>query len=350
MENMKNNKLNLNLDQKIRLKNALQICLFVVFYIFMYASPHFTISSNVGIAFFILMLFVFISSSIFAENWILNSLKINIKNDITGVKDSIKSAIDETKNQKYTLEKQTELATQIKDILNKLKIASESNLQKTQEVCDKTKESLDFSNKEQEAAQKNIERMLMLKQKIQIIAELILELSEQIQQIGSTIGVVEDIAEQTNMLALNAAVEAARAGEHGKGFAVVAGEIRKLADESKQATAKISVLINNIHQSTNSTVMATEEGTKEIETGVKLAHHIDKNINSLINIIDEISLTQENILNSINTQTNYATTSETIINSLIELSKDSIIKTDDNIELMYLLSSLSDSVKAKITD
>ena len=350
MENMKNNKLNLNLDQKIRLKNALQICLFVVFYIFMYASPHFTISSNVGIAFFVLMLFVFISSSIFAENWILNSLKINIKNDITGVKDSIKSAIDETKNQKYTLEKQTELATQIKDILNKLKIASESNLQKTQEVCDKTKESLDFSNKEQEAAQKNIERMLMLKQKIQIIAELILELSEQIQQIGSTIGVVEDIAEQTNMLALNAAVEEARAGEHGKGFAVVAGEIRKLADESKQATAKISVLINNIHQSTNSTVMATEEGTKEIETGVKLAHHIDKNINSLINIIDEISLTQENILNSINTQTNYATTSETIINSLIELSKDSIIKTDDNIELMYLLSSLSDSVKAKITD
>ncbi len=347
---MKNNKLNLNLDQKIRLKNALQICLFVAFYIFMYASPHFTISSNIGIAFFVLMLFVFISSSIIAENWILNSLKINIKNDITGVKESIKSAIDETKNQKYIIEKQTELATQIKDILNKLKIGSENNLIKIQEVCDKTKESLGFSSKEQEAAQKNIERMLMLKQKIQIIAELILELSEQIQQIGSTIGVVEDIAEQTNMLALNAAVEAARAGEHGKGFAVVAGEIRKLADESKQATAKISVLINNIHQSTNSTVMATEEGTKEIETGVKLAHHIDKNINSLIDIMNEISSTQENILNSINTQTNYANSSETIINSLIDLSKDSIVKVDDNIELMYLLSSLSDSVKSKITD
>ena len=116
--------------------------------------------------------------------------------------------------------------------------------------------------------------MLTLKQKVQIIAELILELSDYIQQIGNTVGIVEDIAEQTNMLALNAAVEAARAGEHGKGFAVVAGEIRKLADESKQATTKISSLINEIEQATNSTVMATEEGTKEIESGVNLAHDI----------------------------------------------------------------------------
>ena len=301
---MKNSKLNLNLDQKIRLKNAVQICLFVIFYAFMYASPHYTISSDIGIALFILMLFVFVSISIFAENWILSSLKNNIKNDITGVKDSIKSVIDETKNQKFVLEKQNELTQQLKDFFDKLKTVSEQNKNETQTVFDKTKESLEYSNKEQEAAQKNIEKMLMLKQKIQIIAELILELSEQIQQIGSTIGVVEDIAEQTNMLALNAAVEAARAGEHGKGFAVVAGEIRKLADESKQATAKIAVLINNIHQSTNSTVMATEEGTKEIETGVKLAHHIDKNINSLINVINEISLIQENVINSINSQSN----------------------------------------------
>ena len=236
------------------------------------------------------------------------------------------------------------------DIISKLKNISEKTQEATKTVYDKTRESLEFSNKEQEAAQKNIEKMLMLKQKIQIIAELILELSEQIQQIGSTIGVVEDIAEQTNMLALNAAVEAAHAGEHGKGFAVVAGEIRKLADESKQATAKISVLINNIHQSTNSTVMATEEGTKEIESGVKLAHHIDKNINSLINIINEISSTQENILTSINAQTTYSSTSEEILTSLIESIKNTINKADDNIELMYLLSSLSDSVKSKITD
>mgnify|MGYP003290087211 CR=1 FL=1 len=347
---MKNNKMNLNLDQKIRIKNVLQICLFVMFYIFMYVSPHFKIVSDAGAALFILMIFIFLTCSVLSENWILNSLKHNIKNDITGVKDSIKSVIDETKNQKVVLEKQNDITSQLRVLIDKLKYVSELNKNETQSVFDKTRESLEYSNKEQEAAQKNIEKMLMLKQKIQIIAELILELSEQIQQIGSTIGVVEDIAEQTNMLALNAAVEAARAGEHGKGFAVVAGEIRKLADESKQATAKISVLINNIHQSTNSTVMATEEGTKEIESGVKLAHHIDKNINSLINVINEISLTQENLINSINTQAGYTLNSEELLSTLIESIKNSIAKSEDNIELMYLLSSLSDSVKSRIID
>ncbi|MBR1977746.1 hypothetical protein IKA15_05660 [bacterium] len=155
---------------------------------------------------------------------------------------------------------------------------------------EKTSDSLQFSNTENINIEANIEKMFSIRHKIQTIAELILELSEFIQLISSTTGIVEDITEQTNLLALNAAVEAARAGEHGKGFAVVAGEIRKLADESKQATAKISSLIQDIKQTANSTVMATEEGAKEIESGIDLAQNIGADIKKLISIIEEISL------------------------------------------------------------
>ena len=110
--------------------------------------------------------------------------------------------------------------------------------------------------------------MVSLKEKVNIIAEQILSLSEQTSQIGSITSLVSDLANQTNMLALNAAVEAARAGEHGKGFTVVASEIRKLADESKKSAERINALVEDIQKATNSTVMATEEGTKTVDRSI----------------------------------------------------------------------------------
>jgi hypothetical protein len=113
--------------------------------------------------------------------------------------------------------------------------------------------------------------MVSLKEKVGIIADQILTLSEQTSQIGSITSLVSDLANQTNMLALNAAVEAARAGEHGKGFTVVASEIRKLADESKKSAERINALVEEIQKATNSTVMATEEGTKTVDQSIRYA-------------------------------------------------------------------------------
>ena len=179
---MKNSRINLNLNQKIRLKNALELIIFVVFFLVLYISPHFNMSET-GFIIFLLMFFAFIGLSFVSESWVLTSLKTNIKSDITGVKDSIKSVIDETKNQKTSLLSQADVISEAKDYILKLKNIFDKNSEARQMVLEKTKESLIFSNKEQEAAKRNIEKMLTLKQKIQIIAELILELSEQIQQI-----------------------------------------------------------------------------------------------------------------------------------------------------------------------
>ncbi len=84
------------------------------------------------------------------------------------------------------------------------------------------------------------------------------------KQIGKVVGVIKDIADQTNMLALNATIEAAGAGEAGKGFAVVAGEVKELAKQSADATDEISGQIDQIQNSTNAVVDAISEISKVI--------------------------------------------------------------------------------------
>jgi methyl-accepting chemotaxis protein len=187
--------------------------------------------------------------------------------------------------------------------------------------------------------------MLVLRQKVQMIAELILELSEHTQQIGNTISVVDDIAEQTNMLALNAAVEAARAGEHGKGFAVVAGEIRKLADESKQAITKITSLTSNIQYTTNSTVMATEEGSKEIESVVKDINVVSSNSENLLKLIGEV-------LDSLDILNKNAEKQNEIIEKLNAIDEENKTFSDNlmsfinsNSEKLTKLNTLSNEIK-----
>jgi len=88
-------------------------------------------------------------------------------------------------------------------------------------------------------------------------------------------------------LALNASVEAARAGEHGKGFAVVAAEVRNLAEQSRQATAQVKAILSDIQNGINSTVMATEEGTKVVDLGGQLAAQTAEVIAQLAGVIDE---------------------------------------------------------------
>lgn len=116
------------------------------------------------------------------------------------------------------------------------------------------------------------------------------ELKEQSDNIGKIIDVINQIAEETNLLSLNASIEAARAGDAGRGFAIVADQIRKLADESKDAVAEIAKIVQQIQEQTAGTVEAakkTEVTVLSQEESLQSTVEVFNNIKKRFDILSE---------------------------------------------------------------
>ncbi|WML56474.1 methyl-accepting chemotaxis protein [Neobacillus sp. PS2-9] len=150
-------------------------------------------------------------------------------------------------------------------------------------------------------------------------ASLVMEsLGENSKEIGSIIEVIDNIADQTNLLALNAAIEAARAGDHGKGFAVVAEEVRKLAEQSANATKEIAVLIKGIQSETTIAVASIKEGTEKVNQGNRLAAKTNQ---AIIKITDGIARVTEEMNQIAKATVEQSAKSERIIQSVENAKK-----------------------------
>ncbi len=286
----------------------------------------------------------------FSRNNLIKSIDKLVDNELKEFQKISVKVLQLSEKQRQLTNKYTEMLNEIVQTTKVYKNNALKSKEKTQTIAMKAQETYEDSGRESRAIEDNIASINTLKQKVQAIAELIIELTDYIKQIGSTVNIVENISEQTNMLALNAAVEAARAGEYGKGFAVVAGEIRKLADESKQATTKITTLVSEIEQTTSSTIMATEDGTREIEKSLRYMISINNNIASLVNKIKEISITVNDVLTG-------AIEQQTITNEVFEAVEnmqkgisESINTLEENIENIRTFSEISTNIKDNISN
>ena len=136
--------------------------------------------------------------------------------------------------------------------------------------------------------QTTVEQMNSIALTVQQTGEIVSKLGERSKEIGNIVEIISSISGQTNLLALNAAIEAARAGEHGRGFAVVAEEVRKLAEESQNASQQISELIRSIQEETNHAVASMAEGLREAEKGKENVTATGETFSLILNMVEDV--------------------------------------------------------------
>jgi methyl-accepting chemotaxis protein len=147
-----------------------------------------------------------------------------------------------------------------------------------------------------------------INERVKDSAGIIKKLGTRSEQIDEVIGLINEIADQTNLLALNAAIEAARAGEHGRGFAVVADEVRKLAERTTEATRDIASTIQAMQVETKNAVVSMEEGVVEVGKGTDEAAKSEDALKDILSQVGTVTSEINQIAVAIEQQT--ATTNE----------------------------------------
>ncbi len=183
-----------------------------------------------------------------------------------------------------------------------VKQTSQLSGEKARYVSESAQKAASVAQQGKDAVAQNVDVINRIKGQAELVAESIVKLSEQSQTIGDITATVNDLAEQSNLLAVNAAIEAAKAGEQGKGFAVVAGEIKSLAEQSKQATAQVRSILTDIQKSTSAAVMATEQASKAVDAGVKQAAVAGEAIGNLAGTVTEAAQAATQVAVSIQQQ------------------------------------------------
>jgi methyl-accepting chemotaxis protein len=212
----------------------------------------------------------------------------------TGATEILAAATQQASGANESLAAITETVATVDEITR----TADQAAQRARQVAESAQKTAEIGRVGRKAVEDSQEAMAQVKAQVESIAERILALTEQAQAIAEIVETVNEIAEQTNLLALNAAVEAARAGEQGRGFAVLATEVKDLAQQSKRATVQVGKLLGDVQRATSAAVMVTEQGTKQVATGVRLVGEAGDTIRSLAAAVSDAAQASSQIVAS----------------------------------------------------
>ncbi len=183
---------------------------------------------------------------------------------------------------------QTDQVTQISTAIEEMTITIVETSKNTSEANNAAGQAGQTAGDGAQIVCETIQGMQEIANVVRESRDSISKLAQSADQIGEIVGVIDDIADQTNLLALNAAIEAARAGEQGRGFAVVADEVRKLAERTGKATCEITDMIKGIQVDTKGAVQSMERGVTEVENGRELTDKAGISLDEVVNMSTQV--------------------------------------------------------------
>ncbi len=225
----------------------------------------------------------------------LNAMKNNLRDiiqSIAGTAEHVASASEEISSsatqQAQGAETQKDQTTQVATAMQEMSSTVQQVSENSNRAAEAARQASETAHHGGKIVDETLAKMRAIAESVSNTARKMEELGKSSDQIGRIIGVIDDIADQTNLLALNAAIEAARAGEQGRGFAVVADEVRKLAERTTTATKEIAQMIKNIQDETKTAVRAMEEGNKQVEAGVESTAQAGDALKEIIQMAEQV--------------------------------------------------------------
>lgn len=230
-----------------------------------------------------------------------------------------------------------EITTTISELLATSRQIAES----AQRVASVAEQTVGATRTGEGAMQRSSESIGGIRQQVDLIVGHMLDLGKKSQQIGGVLDIVSELAEQTNILAINATIEASGAGEAGKRFGVVADEIRKLADRVAGSTKEIRHFIDDIRGAVNTTVMATETGSKSVDAGSRLFGEVASAFNQIAGLIATTTEAAREIELSTKQQTSAVEQVNIAIASTAQATKETEVSSSQTFQTAAQLAGLS---------
>jgi len=272
---------------------------------------------------------------------ITTSLNRQLGSAVTSIRSSSAELQAAATQQASGSREQASVTNEVTSTMAELLSTSRQIAESAQRVARIAEETAGGARQGDQTVQRAQEAIAGIKRQMDVVVGHMLELGKKSQQAGSILEIINELAEQTNILAINASIEAAGAGETGKRFAVVADEIRKLADRVGGSTKEIRTLIEDIRAAVNTTVMATEVGTKSVDAGTRQFTDVTDSFRQIAGLVGTTTEAAREIELSTKQQTTAVEQVNVALSNVAQATSENEASSNQTLQAATQLSGLS---------